>query len=302
MQMKALAKINLGLDVLRKREDGYHDVRMIMQTISLSDTLTFEKIPEKTIRIHTDAEGIPTDHRNLIWKAAELLMEEFDLKEGLDVVLEKVIPAAAGMAGGSTDAAVTMIAVNDLFHLGLSKEELMERAVKIGADVPYCILGGTALAEGIGEKLTILNQMPDCFIVVAKPPVDVSTALAYGNLQKEDLQAHPELDKQLTALQGGNLKELAECMQNAFQKGIESRFPIVKDLCKALKESGAVNAIMSGSGPTVFGVFTEKESAEQAIDNLKMRTDFENIRIFLTQPCQTWNSVCEKQEIETDDK
>lgn len=292
MQIKAMAKINLGLDVLRKREDGYHDVRMIMQTISLYDTLKFEIIPEKTIRIHTNAEGIPTDQRNLIWKAAELLMKEFDISGGLDIVLEKVIPAAAGMAGGSTDAAVTMIAVNELFKLGLSREELMKRAVRIGADVPYCILGGTALAEGIGEKLTVLDQMPACYIVVAKPPVDVSTGLAYGNLQKEDLMAHPELDRQLEALKAGNLTELAQSMQNAFQKGIEGRFPIVKDLCEDLKQAGAIHAIMSGSGPTVFGIFAQKENAEQAKKQLLAKSEYRDTRIFVTQPCLTEAVVC----------
>ena len=169
MKLKALAKINLGLDVVRKREDGYHEVRMIMQTIHLYDQIRIHELQKPGIKVKTNLYYLPVNEDNLVYKAAKLLMDEFGIKKGLSINLKKFIPVAAGMAGGSSDAAAVMVGVNRLFKLGLTREELMERGVKIGADVPYCIMRGTALAEGIGEKLTILPPMPACHILIAKP-------------------------------------------------------------------------------------------------------------------------------------
>ena len=178
MRLRAMAKINLGLDVLRKREDGYHEVRMIMQTIQMYDLLDIRKKEEPGISLSTNLPYVPSDERNLVYKAAKLLMDEFDIKEGLSMKLTKFIPVAAGMAGGSSDAAAAFVGVNRLFRLGLSEEELMKRAVQVGADVPYCVMRGTALAEGIGEKLTRLPGLPKCYVLVGKPGINVSTKLA----------------------------------------------------------------------------------------------------------------------------
>ena len=169
MRLRAFAKINLGLDILRKREDGYHEVRMIMQTIQMYDVLEMKKVKKPGISLSVNYPYIPSDERNLVYKAAKLLMDEFQVKEGVDIRLEKFIPVAAGMAGGSSDAAAAMVGINHLFKLGLSEKDLMDRAVNIGADVPYCIMRGTALAEGIGEKLTRIAQVPDCYVLIGKP-------------------------------------------------------------------------------------------------------------------------------------
>ena len=179
MRLQAFAKINLGLDVLGKREDGYHEVRMIMQTIRMYDQLDMRKSVKPGIHLTTNKKYIPVDENNLVWRAAKLMMDTCGIREGVSIHLHKVIPVAAGMAGGSSDAAATLVGMNRLFHCGLSKEKLMELGVQIGADAPYCVLRGTALAEGIGEKLTVLPPMPDCWILIGKPGISVSTKYVY---------------------------------------------------------------------------------------------------------------------------
>ena len=181
LKLKAMAKINLGLDVLRKREDGYHDLRMVMQSIYLYDQITLTVKEEPGITVVTNLSYLPTNEDNLVYRAAKLLMEEFGITKGLEIELKKYIPVAAGLAGGSSDAAAVLVGVNRVFGLGLSKEDLMQRGVKIGADVPYCIMRGTALAEGIGEQLTRLPDAPDTHVLIAKPPIHDSTGFVYGN-------------------------------------------------------------------------------------------------------------------------
>ena len=192
IQLKALAKINLGLDVLRRREDGYHEVKMIMQTISLHDDLEIRRIKTPEIQVKTNLYYLPTNENNLVYKAAKLLMDEFGIKEGVAIQLKKRIPVAAGMAGGSTDGAAVLWGMNQMYGLGLSRQELMERGVKLGADVPYCVQRGTALAEGIGERLSVLPSMPKCTILIAKPGISVSTKFVYENLK---LGAYTRKDK-----------------------------------------------------------------------------------------------------------
>lgn len=186
IRMKALAKINLGLDVVKKREDGYHEVRMIMQTVKLYDQIDIHKMDKPGIRLKTNLQYLPVDENNLAYRAARLLIEEFGIPKGVSIRLRKVIPIAAGMAGGSSDAAAVLVGLNRIFQLGLTKQELMERSVKLGADVPYCILRGTALAEGIGEKLTRLPAMPKCHVLIAKPGIHVSTKMVYTNLRADE--------------------------------------------------------------------------------------------------------------------
>lgn len=269
MRLRALAKINLGLDILGKREDGYHEVKMIMQTIQMYDVLELHKKKEPGISLTVNVSFIPTDERNLVYRAAAMLMEEFHVQEGLSIRLDKFIPVAAGMAGGSSDAAAAFVGVNRLFHLGLSQEELMERAVKVGADVPYCIMRGTALAEGIGEKLTALPPVPPCYVLVGKPAVSVSTKMAYENLNLETIKKRPDIDGMISDIENGNLMEMTEKMANVFEPGIIREYPVIQQIKDFMEENGALRAMMSGSGPTVFGIFDDKEKMERAAEGLR---------------------------------
>ena len=264
MRLRALAKINLGLDILRKREDGYHEVRMIMQTIQMYDVLKMKKVKKPGISLSVNYPSIPSDERNLVYKAAKLLMDEFQVKEGVDICLEKFIPVAAGMAGGSSDAAAAMVGINQLFKLGLSERELMDRAVNIGADVPYCIMRGTALAEGIGEKLTRIAQIPDCFVLIGKPGISVSTKMAYESLQLDKISSHPDIDGMIRDIENGDLLTMTEKMGNVFEPGIIEKYPVIGEIKDLMEDNGALKAMMSGSGPTVFGIFDDREKMEAA--------------------------------------
>ena len=264
MRLRALAKINLGLDILRKREDGYHEVRMIMQTIQMYDVLKMNKVKKPGISLSVNYPYIPSDERNLVYKAAKLLMDEFQVKEGVDICLEKFIPVAAGMAGGSSDAAAAMVGINRLFKLGLSERELMDRAVNIGADVPYCIMRGTALAEGIGEKLTRIAQIPDCFVLIGKPGISVSTKMAYESLQLDKISSHPDIDGMIKDIENGDLLTMTEKMGNVFEPGIIEKYPVIGEIKDLMEDNGALKAMMSGSGPTVFGIFDDREKMEVA--------------------------------------
>lgn len=264
MRLRALAKINLGLDIIRKREDGYHEVRMIMQTIQMYDVLEIHRRKTPGISLTTNLPYIPTDERNLVYKAAKILMDEFQVQEGLSIHLDKSIPVAAGMAGGSSDAAAAFVGVNRLFHLGLTEKELMERAVKVGADVPYCVMRGTALAEGIGEKLTWIPQVPRCYVLIGKPGVNVSTKMAYESLKLQEIQKHPDIDKMIEAIKAKDLKGMTEQMGNVFEPGIIGRYPVIQKIKDLMEEQGALKAMMSGSGPTVFGIFDDRRKLNKA--------------------------------------
>lgn len=263
--IKAMAKINLGLDVLRRREDGYHEVKMVMQTVGIHDTLCFTKREDKGIILRVDGADLPVDQDNLIYRAAQLLYEKASMEEGVEIVLTKRIPIAAGMAGGSTDAAATLVGMNRLFGLGYSEEELMEMGVTLGADIPYCIRGGTVLSEGIGEKLTPLPAVPGAWLVVAKPPIDVSTAYVYKNLDLEGLTGHPDIDGMVEAIRRQDLTGITDRMENVMETVTERDYPVIGRLKALLKENGAYNALMSGSGPTVFGIFGQEEQARKAL-------------------------------------
>ena len=282
MRLQAFAKINLGLDVLGKREDGYHEVRMIMQTIRMYDQLDMRKSVEPGIHLTTNKKYIPVDENNLVWRAAKLMMDTCGIIEGVSIHLHKVIPVAAGMAGGSSDAAATLVGMNLLFHCGLSKEKLMELGVQIGADVPYCVLRGTALAEGIGEKLTVLPPMPDCWILIGKPGISVSTKYVYTTLDLNTDTVHPDIDGMKKALEDGNLYGITERMGNVLQDVTIPAYPEVERIKEQMKALGAVNAMMSGSGPTVFGIFDNEEKAQKACQ--KLRESGSCQQVFLTVP------------------
>lgn len=269
ISINAMAKINLGLDVLRRRENGYHDVKMIMQTVNIYDTLDFVKLQESKIVVKTETKELPTDENNLIYRAAKLLFDKCGVNEGVEITLTKRIPIAAGMAGGSTDAAAALVGINQLFELGLTMDGLKEIGVKIGADVPYCIEGGTALSEGIGEILTKLPDAPDCFVVVAKPEISVSTKYVYENLHANELKYHPDIDGMVEAIREGNLDGVCKRMENVLETVTETKYPIISELKKLLKDAGAENSLMSGSGPTVFAIFKEEETANKALQSVR---------------------------------
>lgn len=269
MKLKALAKINLGLDVIGRREDGYHEVKMIMQTIRLYDRISIQRTKEKKIQVKTNLFYLPENENNLVYKAAKLLQDEFQMEEGVRIDLQKYIPVAAGMAGGSSDAAAVLYGMNRMFHLGLSTEELMKRGVKIGADVPYCIMRGTALAEGIGEKLTELIAAPECKVLIAKPPISVSTKFVYENLKLDENTVHPNIDLLVQDIEKGNLKEMAAHMGNVLESVTIPNYPVIAEIKEQMIQDGALNAMMSGSGPTVFGLFDDEEKAEYAYQRMR---------------------------------
>lgn len=276
---EAHAKINLGLDVLRKREDGYHEVKMIMQTIGLCDTLTFETTEENDIVIESDSGKLPLDEHNLIYKAARVFFEETGQAFGIKIFLNKRIPIAAGMAGGSTDAAATFLALNEISGQPLSMEKLLEISVKVGADVPYCIMGGTALSEGIGEILTKLPAVLPAHVLIAKPNLDVSTAFVYKNLKVSKLEFHPDIDGMRQAIENHDLKGVTDRMGNVLETVTIPAYPIIGDMKKTCMENGAVNALMSGSGPTVFAIFDDLKQAELAADVIREKYQIEEVYV-----------------------
>ncbi len=286
LSLKAYAKVNLALDVLRRRPDGYHDVKMIMQNLDIYDELEFEVLDRDTedtkITLTVNKEGIPTDDRNLVYKAIAILFEAFNIKSHIAVNLVKNIPAEAGMAGGSTNCAAALKAVNILYNLGLSTDELMAYGVKLGADVPYCILGRTAISEGIGEVLTPIKGLPLVHVLVAKPPVNVSTKEIYTNLKANELETHPDVDGMVEALESQNLYAIADRMENVLETVTVDMHPEIEELKTLMKEQGALNAIMSGSGPTVFGLFEDKDKVWEAA---MMISDEELApEVFITRP------------------
>lgn len=260
IRLKARAKINLGLDVIGRRENGYHDVRMVMQTVGLYDRIIMTRIPEEEIRIKTNIGFLPVNENNLVYKAIMLMKNKYKLDGGIEVDLNKFIPVAAGMAGGSSDAACALFGMSRLFQLNVPMRELMKLGVEIGADVPYCLMRGTALAEGIGEKLTRLPDMPFCHILIAKPPVNVSTKLVYEKLDNTDVKLHPDIDGIIEAIKLKDVALVASRMGNVLESVTVPLYPVIDSIKKDMIEHGAINAMMSGSGPTVFGIFPDEQS------------------------------------------
>lgn len=283
LQGKAYGKINIGLDVLRKRNDGYHEVKMIMQTVSLYDRITITRHKNSSgIVLETNLNFLPTNENNIVYKAAKLLKDEFGLPDGLSIKLEKHIPVAAGMAGGSTDAATTLELINTMYSLNLSKEDLMKRAVTLGADVPYCILKGTALCEGIGEILTPIKPLMPCYILIVKPPIYVSTKFVYEHLKINELKSHPDIDGIVSAISAGNLETMSQKMGNVLEFVTENNYPVISSIKKLMIQNGAISSLMSGSGPTVFGIYDDEEKINQAATFFK--TNYPSYRTYVTKP------------------
>ena len=271
LKLKSLAKINFGLDVLGRRENGYHDVRMVMQTIYLYDNVTLQKKETPGIDLKTNLFYLPVDEKNIAYKAAKMLMDEFQIEGGISITLDKHIPVAAGMAGGSSNAATVLVGMNRLFHLGLTEEELMERGVKLGADVPYCVMRGTALAEGIGEELTQLPPLPKCYVLIAKPAISVSTKVVYEKLDAHEIEDHPDIDGILEGLEAEDIEKIAASMGNVLERVTIEDYPIIEEIKETMKEEGALNAMMSGSGPTVFGIFNDRKLGRQAQRRIRQK-------------------------------
>ncbi len=263
IKIKAMGKVNLGLDVLGKKPNGYHEVRMIMQSVELGDTLKFTKTAEG-ITIRTNKKDLPTDEGNLIYRAIQLMQEEYHLKGGVSVRLDKQIPVAAGMAGGSADAAAALIAMNQLYDLKLNTQKLCELGVKLGADIPFCIVGGTVLAEGIGEELTVLPKAPACYLLIARPDIMVSTKAVYEALDHDGVESHPDIDGMVQAIWKNHLDGITERMENVLEAVTVKQYPVVEQLKDKMRQEGAIEAVMSGSGPTVFGVYRDAVSAGEA--------------------------------------
>lgn len=267
MKIKAYAKINIGLDIVGKTENGYHLLKSIMQQVDLYDEVSVEKI-ESGITIDSNNREIPLDETNLAYKAAKLMIEEYNIKGGVSIYIDKRIPMAAGMAGGSTDGAAVLMLINDLYNLGASKERLCELGVKLGADIPFCIQGKTALCEGIGEKMTPLSQCPEMYAVIAKPALNISTKYVYTHLDLPNVK-HPDMDKVLEAFANEDLSAVVENFGNVLESVSEVENPIITSLKKAMLDNGANGSLMSGSGPTVFGLFDNYDNAKIAEGKLK---------------------------------
>lgn len=285
IKLKARAKINLTLDVTGKQTNGYHTVRMIMQTLSLYDSIYIKKIDKPVIRVKSNLDWLPTDERNLAYKGAQLLKNKFNIQQGIFIQLDKKIPVAAGLAGGSADCAAVMVGINKLFGIGLSKKKLMEIALQLGADIPYCILQGTALAEGIGEKLTpIKTGCPFCYVFLAKPNINISTASVYQNLELDKIIQHPNTEQMLFQMQQKNITEMGKLLCNVLETVTIAKYNEIALLKQKMMELGASGALMSGSGSTVFGLFLDKQKAIEAEKVIKK--EFILRDVFVTE---IWN-------------
>lgn len=271
LSLKAYGKVNLGLDVLRRRDDGYHEVRMVMQTVGLYDKVELLYREEPGVTIETNLYYLPANENNLACRAAALLMDEFGVRHGVHIRLNKFIPVAAGMAGGSSDAAAVLYGVNRMFGLGLGREQLQERGLKIGADVPYCVLRGTALSEGVGEILTPLPPAPQCRVLIAKPGISVSTKSVYENLHADRLRPdqHPDIDGMVEAIRRKDIGQMTARMGNVLETVTIPAHPEIAAIKDMMMESGAAGALMSGSGPTVFGLYTDLRTASSAYERLR---------------------------------
>ena len=270
LNYKARAKINLALDVCRRLENGYHEIKTVMQSVNIYDELEFKRRRDPDIILSVDSRYELGDlGNNLIFRAAKFMKEYYGIRQGIEIHLKKTIPVAAGMAGGSTDAAATMLAMNEMFALKLDKEELMRQGLRLGADIPFCILGGTALAEGVGEKLTPLPAPPRASLLVVKPPIMVSTKRVYEMLCANEIAKHPDIDGMMAALEQGDIERVANYLENVMEAVTVKENSIIAEIKTMMTQQGAYNALMSGSGPSVFGIFAKEEEAQAAAKHIR---------------------------------
>ena len=284
IRLKARAKINLTLDVTGKREDGYHLLETIMQTVQLYDGIYMKKLDKPEIKLKTNLPWLPVDERNLAWKAANLMRETYGIEGGVFIEIDKRIPVAAGLAGGSTDCAAVLVGMNRLYDLHLSETELEELAGRLGSDIPYCVRRGTVLCEGVGEIMTnVEHPCPECYVVLAKLPVSVSTATVYKNLNCYELPFHPDTEKMLVYIKNKDDEGIASALSNVLETVTIKMHPRIDTIKDKLVEKGALGAVMSGSGPTVFGIFADKQAACEAADSLRAELKLKNVYVVKTE-------------------
>ena len=279
LELKAYAKVNLGLDIIRRREDGYHEVRMVMQTVKLFDLLTMKQNDSEEIHLSTNLPYLPTNEKNLVYLAIDMIRQEYKIREGVDVNLLKHIPVAAGMAGGSSDAAAAFVGMNQLFGLDIPQKTLLDYGVKLGADIPYCIMRGTALSEGIGEILTPLPSIPMCWFLIVKPTFSISTKYAYENLHLSDETRHPDIDGMVTAIRNQYLPGITSRMGNVLEDVVIRDYPKITEIKETMLAMGAMNSLMSGSGSTVFGIYTSHDKAMEASRTFKLDPDIRQVHV-----------------------
>lgn len=262
IKIDAYAKVNLSLDVLARREDGYHELSMIMQEISLKDIVTLKEINDNNsnIEITCNKKEVPTDERNIVYKAFKLMAKKYNIDKSISIYIEKNIPISGGLAGGSTDAAAVLKGLNQLWNLELTKEELMKIGVEIGADVPFCIMGGTALSEGIGEKLTKIAPFKDKLLLLVNPDIEVSTEYVYKNLDLKNLEGRPDIKSIISFIEQDDIEELSKNMKNVLESVTIKKHPEIAKIKESLINFGALGSLMSGSGATVFGIFDSEET------------------------------------------
>lgn len=282
VKLYARAKINPVLDVVERLDNGYHNLKMVMQTIDLIDTIIIKKNLSNTITLKTNIHWLPTDDKNLVYKVAQFLKQNYNIKHGIDITLNKSIPICAGLAGGSTDAAATLIGVRNLFKLPISNDDLLKLGKDFGADVPFCLKRGTYLAEGIGEKLTPLTPFPHCYILIAKPSVSISTAEIFGKLDLNTINKKPDIEKFIYYLNKKDLKNICNNLSNVLEEVSVKKYPIINDIKQNMVQNGALGSLMSGSGSAVFGIFEEKRQAVFAKKMLHKQLNLKDV--FVTRP------------------
>ena len=278
--MKARAKINIALDIIGKRTDGYHEIRTIMQTVDLHDKITLKQTDNDKITLITNSNKIPSDSSNLAYKAAEYIKKNYSFKNGLEIKIEKNIPVAAGLAGGSTDCAAVLLGVRKLFNISLSDKKILEIASSMGADVAYCLTGGTCLAEGIGEKISKIHPFSKMFVVIAKPDIDVSTEWVYKNFDLSVVEKSPDIEKMKIDIEKNNINGICGNLCNVLETVTIREYPIIDDIKRTMLEFGASGALMSGSGPSVFGLYTQKEDCVNTVSCINER--FKNVECHIT--------------------
>jgi 4-diphosphocytidyl-2-C-methyl-D-erythritol kinase len=279
VSLKAYAKINFSLDVISKRDDGYHELKTIMQTVDLHDDISIEESDGQGITIKCDKQFIPTDKKNIVYRITEYILQKYNIKKSININIKKNIPVGAGLGGGSSDGAAVLLGLNKMFDLSIKNEELMQIGKSFGADIPYCILGGTALAEGIGEKLTPLSNLPETIILICQPKVRISTSYVFGKFEFSKTYDRPDTGLLLTAIENSDIKTLACNMKNVLETVTTKEYPVINQIKEELIKNGALGAMMSGSGTAVFGIFDNYKKAQKASKELKK---FSN-EIFITK-------------------
>lgn len=282
IKLFAKAKINLALDVVERLDNGYHNLEMIMQTIELSDTIEIKKTFTNDIKLKTNVYWLPTDYTNLVYKAAKYLKDEYNIKYGIHIELNKKIPSCAGLGGGSADCAATLIGIRNLFGLKISNNKLLDISKNFGADVPFCLKRGTCLAEGIGEKLTPLNKMPNCYILVVKPNINISTSVIFENLDLSKIKERPDIEKIIYYIDKNDIEGISKNLCNVLESVSIEKYPIIKQIKENMLENGALGSLMSGSGSAVFGIFKNKKQMAIAKNNIERTLNIKEV--FTTKP------------------